>query len=61
VHGFENLRVNDASLLPWAPGINPQGTLMAIAHRNVEAFLTEKQTSDQRNVRSVDDISASQR
>ena len=39
VHGYDNLWVNDASVLPWAPGINPQGTLMAIAHRNAEAFL----------------------
>ena len=28
--------VNDASLLPYAPGVNPQGTIMAIAHRNVD-------------------------
>lgn len=39
VRGLDNLRVNDASLLPDAPGINPQGTLMAIAHRNVADFL----------------------
>ncbi len=39
VHGVTNLRVNDASLLPWAPGINPQGTLMAVAHRNIDEFL----------------------
>lgn len=39
VHGMDNLRVNDASMLPWAPGVNPQGTLMAVAHRNVAAFL----------------------
>ena len=31
VWGFDNLRVNDASLLPDAPGVNPQGTIMAIA------------------------------
>lgn len=61
VHGFDNLRVNDASLLPWAPGINPQGTLMAIAHRNVDAFLAERQTSSQRNVQPVKVESASQR
>lgn len=40
VHGVRNLRVNDASLLPWAPGINPQGTLMAVAHRNADEFLS---------------------
>jgi choline dehydrogenase-like flavoprotein len=35
------LRVNDASLLPSAPGINPQGTIMAIAARNCAQFLAE--------------------
>lgn len=40
VRGVRNLRVNDASLLPDAPGINPQGTVMAIASRNVAAFLS---------------------
>lgn len=40
VHGAQRLWVNDASLLPWAPGVNPQGTLMAVAHRNVERFLS---------------------
>jgi choline dehydrogenase-like flavoprotein len=39
VFGAENLWVNDASLLPWAPGVNPQGTLMGVAHRNVARFL----------------------
>ncbi len=39
VHGFDNVRVNDASLLPEAPGLNPQGTIMAIASRNCAAFL----------------------
>jgi choline dehydrogenase-like flavoprotein len=29
------VHVNDASLLPGAPGVNPQGTVMAIARRNV--------------------------
>ena len=28
------LYVNDASLLPTSPGVNPQGTIMAIARRN---------------------------
>jgi choline dehydrogenase-like flavoprotein len=36
------LRVNDASLLPSAPGINPQGTIMAVASRNCEQFLAEE-------------------
>lgn len=41
VHGFANLRVNDASLLPGAPGVNPQGTIMAVARRNALQFLGE--------------------
>jgi choline dehydrogenase-like flavoprotein len=41
VRGVEGLRVNDASLLPSAPGINPQGTIMAIAARNCAHFLSE--------------------
>ena len=41
VHGSDHLYVNDASLLPWAPGINPQGTLMAVAHRNAARFVEE--------------------
>ncbi len=39
VWGCTNLRVNDASLLPDAPGVNPQGTIMAIAMRNAAHFL----------------------
>ncbi|CAN5840223.1 GMC family oxidoreductase [soil metagenome] len=40
VHGFENLRVNDASLVPDAPGVNPQAGIMAIASRNAAQFLS---------------------
>jgi choline dehydrogenase-like flavoprotein len=40
VWGYENLRVNDASLLPDAPGVNPQGPIMAIVLRNTDEFLT---------------------
>jgi choline dehydrogenase-like flavoprotein len=40
VWGFENLRVNDASLLPDAPGVNPQAAIMAIASRNSDQFLS---------------------
>lgn len=36
---FDNLWVNDASLIPDAPGVNPQGTIMAFASRNCERFL----------------------
>jgi choline dehydrogenase-like flavoprotein len=39
VHGFQNLFVNDASLLCTAPGVNPQGSIMAIARRNTLKFL----------------------
>ena len=41
VWGFTNLHVNDASLLPDAPGVNPQGTIMAIASRNSDHFLAQ--------------------
>jgi choline dehydrogenase-like flavoprotein len=41
VWGFDNLRVSDASLVPDAPGVNPQGTIMAIAARNSDQFLAE--------------------
>jgi choline dehydrogenase-like flavoprotein len=39
VWGHRNLRVNDASLLPDAPGVNPQAPIMAIAARNCDEFL----------------------
>ena len=42
VHGFENLFINDASLLCTAPGVNPQGSIMALARRNVLHFLGTK-------------------
>ena len=38
VHGHQNLFVNDASLLCTAPGVNPQGTIMALARRNALHF-----------------------
>jgi choline dehydrogenase-like flavoprotein len=41
VRGVANLRVNDASLLPDAPGVNPQAAIMAIAARNSDQFLSE--------------------
>ena len=34
-----NVRVNDASLLPDAPGVNPQASVMAVAIRNVRRYL----------------------
>ncbi len=39
VHGFSNLYVNDASLFPMSPAVNPQGTVLALARRNVLRFL----------------------
>jgi len=39
VHDYANLFLNDASLLPDSPGVNPQGTIMGLALRNVRHFL----------------------
>jgi choline dehydrogenase-like flavoprotein len=39
VRGWDGLRVNDASLLGDAPGVNPQGSIMTVALRNAEQFL----------------------
>jgi choline dehydrogenase-like flavoprotein len=38
VHGYRNLYVNDASMLPDSPGVNPQGSVMALARRNAIHF-----------------------
>ncbi|MET0910536.1 MAG: GMC oxidoreductase, partial [Ilumatobacteraceae bacterium] len=38
VHGARNVHVNDASLLPDAPGVNPQASVMAVAIRNAKRF-----------------------
>jgi choline dehydrogenase-like flavoprotein len=38
VFGFANLFLNDASILPDSPGVNPQGTIMALARRNAAHF-----------------------
>ena len=43
VHGTSNVWVNDASLLPTAPGVNPQGTVMALAIRNARRFAATEQ------------------
>ena len=42
VHGFKNLFVADASILCSAPGVNPQGTIMALARRNALHFFSQK-------------------
>ncbi|MEQ1701588.1 MAG: GMC family oxidoreductase N-terminal domain-containing protein, partial [Ilumatobacteraceae bacterium] len=39
VHGCSNIYVNDASLLPTAPGVNPQASVMAFAIRNARRFV----------------------
>jgi hypothetical protein len=39
LYAASNVYVNDASLLPDTPGINPQGTILAIARRNIVRFL----------------------
>jgi choline dehydrogenase-like flavoprotein len=38
VFDCENLYVNDASILPDSPGVNPQGSIMALARRNALHF-----------------------
>lgn len=42
VHGQKNLYVCDASLLCDAPGVNPQGSIMALARRNAFHFLEQE-------------------
>lgn len=39
VHGVPGLHVADASLLCGPPGVNPQGSVMAVARRNALRFL----------------------
>lgn len=39
LHGTANVYVNDASLLPDAPGVNPQASVMAVAIRNARRFI----------------------
>ena len=40
VFGQNGLHISDASILPSAPGVNPQGTVMAFAKRNVERIIS---------------------
>lgn len=42
VYGTANVFVNDASLLPDAPGVNPQGSIMALAIRNARRLIRER-------------------
>lgn len=39
VFNLDNLYISDAGMLPDSPGVNPQGTIMALALRNAEHFL----------------------
>jgi choline dehydrogenase-like flavoprotein len=39
VRGVTGLSINDASMLPDSPGVNPQATVMAMARRNALEFL----------------------
>lgn len=41
LHGYDNIRVHDASILPTSPGVNPQGTIMAIVRRNTAHMLSQ--------------------
>lgn len=41
VWGQSNLYVSDASLLPDAPGVNPQAAVMTLARRNADHFLAD--------------------
>lgn len=43
IHRLDNLYINDASMLPDSPGINPQGTVMALARRNALNFIERQQ------------------
>ena len=39
VYGHDNLYINDASLFCSSIGVNPQGTVMMLAKRNINSFL----------------------
>jgi choline dehydrogenase-like flavoprotein len=41
VRRWDNLYINDASMLPDSPGVNPQGSVMAFARRNALHFLSK--------------------
>lgn len=42
LRGYKNIIVGDSSIIPTALGVNPQGTLMALARRNVQKFVEER-------------------
>ena len=39
---LDNVMVCDASIIPSAPGTNPQATIMALVERNMDLFLKNK-------------------
>lgn len=41
MHDHKNIYVFDASMLPESPGVNPQGTLMALVRRNTRRLLAD--------------------
>ena len=41
VYDHEGLFISDGSMLPSAPGVNPQGSIMAFAHRNIERIISQ--------------------
>ena len=42
LYDADNVCVNDSSLLPTSPGVNPQGTILAVARRNTLRWLDER-------------------
>jgi choline dehydrogenase-like flavoprotein len=40
--GFDNIVVADSSVLPGAPGVNPQATVMALAYRATDHYLASR-------------------
>jgi choline dehydrogenase-like flavoprotein len=42
IRGWDNLHINDASMLPDSPGVNPQGSVMAFARRNARHFIDRR-------------------
>ena len=39
IFNYKGLYISDGSMLPTAPGVNPQGTIMALAYRNIEKII----------------------